>query len=494
MRLRLTRTKHPPTQLTARHIPRRLDLDEDERLIPILEHLSMALLVGLGSASASNGAFSLFGEGEDGAQARITWDMINGLVKRHAPMCMRNLQETLNEKHHLKHYARLQYNLFLKELGLPIEEALIFWRRSFSLITDDKFQKEYKYNVQHNYGLVGARKNYPAHSCAKILTQNQPGTQDIHGCPFRHMSPAKLGEALWKYYGVGAGDAGDIMKSVKGGHYHLGCTRLFELTHRSKARGALKKGDGIGPGQETVEHPNRYFERSYVLEKQAQEQGVQEDEERYDEPGWRGDLVLSAAGEALAAVGEAEGRTKTEEEDGEGAKKEEEEELAAPISTQSEFGAEFDDDLMDMDEELLHKIESEAAARNSSPPRPQQAVSSSAPAEAKADQVPAATTAEERASTPRAEEQEPPESEGPAAPSSPSPAGRSAEAPVAPADEMAEDEPAAASAATPTAEASAAAEPEPEAAPAPAAAPAEQPTPAAATETVAETPAEEDEL
>ncbi|KDN37374.1 DNA primase, large subunit, partial [Tilletiaria anomala UBC 951] len=260
-------------ELTARHIPRRLDLDEDERLIPILEHLSMGLLVGLSSASAT-GSHALFGPDAEGNAGRITWNMIDVLVKRHAPMCVRNLQETLNTKHHLKHLGRLQYNLFLKELGLPIDEALVFWRKSFSLMTDDKFNKEYRYNIRHGYGMEGGKKNYPAPSCAKILTQNQPGPQDTHGCPFRHMGTSNLQSALWTQYGVTTGEAGDIMKAVKDGHYHIGCTRLFEITHRKRGRGGLKKGDGLGVNGETVAHPNRYFERSYLLEKQAQEAGA----------------------------------------------------------------------------------------------------------------------------------------------------------------------------------------------------------------------------
>lgn len=43
---------------------------------------------------------------------------------------------------------------------MSIEEALVFWRKSFKMITDDKFNKEYKYNIRHNYGLEGSRKNY----------------------------------------------------------------------------------------------------------------------------------------------------------------------------------------------------------------------------------------------------------------------------------------------------------------------------------------------
>lgn len=50
-------------------------------------------------------------------------------------------------------------------LGLSIEEALLFWRRSFNKFTDDQFNKNYKYNIRHSYGLEGGRRNYPAKRC-----------------------------------------------------------------------------------------------------------------------------------------------------------------------------------------------------------------------------------------------------------------------------------------------------------------------------------------
>jgi DNA primase large subunit len=45
---------------------------------------------------------------------------------------MRTMQEALQAKHHLKHGARLQYGLFLKGIGLTLEEAMLFWRSEFS--------------------------------------------------------------------------------------------------------------------------------------------------------------------------------------------------------------------------------------------------------------------------------------------------------------------------------------------------------------------------
>lgn len=74
---------------------------------------------------------------------------------------MQHLHKKLRHDSHLKYGGRQQYGLFLKSVGLTLEDALAFWRRSFSgKVTDDKFQKEYAYNVRHNYGQEGKRANY----------------------------------------------------------------------------------------------------------------------------------------------------------------------------------------------------------------------------------------------------------------------------------------------------------------------------------------------
>lgn len=54
------------------------------------------------------------------------------------------------------------FTVVFQVLGLSIDEAVAFWRQSFSNIQDDKFNKEYRYNIRHSYGLEGRRANYPA--------------------------------------------------------------------------------------------------------------------------------------------------------------------------------------------------------------------------------------------------------------------------------------------------------------------------------------------
>jgi DNA primase large subunit len=68
--------------------------------------------------------------------------------------------------------------------------------------------------------------------------------------------------SLYGAEGLTAADLPEIMHAVKMNHYHVACTRVFEITHSSQVR----KGEGIGGG-ESVTHPNQYTSRSRELEK-----------------------------------------------------------------------------------------------------------------------------------------------------------------------------------------------------------------------------------
>lgn len=56
------------------------------------------------------------------------------------PLCMKQLHNNLKSNHHLRHFGRLQFGLFLKGIGLSMKDALQFWKREFTKkMSNDKF-------------------------------------------------------------------------------------------------------------------------------------------------------------------------------------------------------------------------------------------------------------------------------------------------------------------------------------------------------------------
>ncbi|KAL8714944.1 MAG: hypothetical protein Q9220_001457 [cf. Caloplaca sp. 1 TL-2023] len=244
-------------ELTARAIPR---LDEDDRLTPILDHLSKNFATPDSTLTDADATVP---------GAPINASSIDPL-STHFPLCMRNLHMTLRKTNHLKHFGRLQYTLFLKGLGLTMEDCLIFWRHSFKLITDDTFNKEYRYNIRHAYGDVGGDairrgRGYSPFSCQKILTEHPPGSGESHGCPYRHFSVDNLINLL---QATGVTDRTllqGVKEDVDKNRYHIACNQVFEWAHKNEIRQVKENGTWRAADLDTIVHPNTYFKRSYLL-------------------------------------------------------------------------------------------------------------------------------------------------------------------------------------------------------------------------------------
>ena len=183
---------------------------------------------------------------------------------------MRNLHMTLRKNSHLKHFGRLQYTLFLKGIGLTLEDCLIFWRQAFKLITDDTFNKEYRYNVRHSYGDVGGDstrrgKGYSPFSCQRILTEHPPGSGESHGCPYRHFSIDNL-VTLLQTIGVSDRDVLRVVKEdVEKKRFHIACNRVFDWAHKADIARVKEEGSWNASDLDTIVHPNTYFKRSFLL-------------------------------------------------------------------------------------------------------------------------------------------------------------------------------------------------------------------------------------
>lgn len=178
----------------------------------------------------------------------ISLNDIENHSEKFYPLCMQILHRNLTKDSHLRHTGRLQYGLFLKGIGLSLEESLTFWKRKFSSkIPEDKFDKEYSYNVRHSYGKEGKRANYPPWSCGKIQNLSPPSNVEYHGCPFKVFSDEKLKMLLHEMRFTEL-DVGKIMEKKKNNEYSYACVKHFE------ARFPEKTYDKVGI------HPNGYYE------------------------------------------------------------------------------------------------------------------------------------------------------------------------------------------------------------------------------------------
>ena len=179
---------------------------------------------------------------------RVMPGEIDGLAKRNFPLCMSTIQNILTSTHHIKYKARLQYGLFLKGIGLTLEDAMKFFRGEFTKKGDvdvDKFEKEYAYGIRYNYGKEGKKKNWQPWDCMRIIMENI-GPGENHGCPFRHHESKTVRQRI-ESYGLKKEEVDAIHRKVEEGHYQIACGMHFSALHLRE----LSTG--------SVSHPNQWY-------------------------------------------------------------------------------------------------------------------------------------------------------------------------------------------------------------------------------------------
>ncbi|KAJ8564029.1 hypothetical protein ON010_g7317 [Phytophthora cinnamomi] len=212
-------------------------ISKDDRLAPVLSNLAKHHIDADYSATPV-----------PGSENAIRPDMIDGLATTSMPLCMRSLHKGLKLNHHLKFAGRQQYGLFLKGIGLQLDDAIAYWKQEFcKKMSVDDFNKKYAYNIRHNYGKEGKRKDYAPSNCMRIITGDPPKNGEYHGCPFRHYEQEHLRKAL---QGVPEGDKQEILSLAENHHYQIACKKYFEATHPGSDPDVL------------INHPNGYFEES----------------------------------------------------------------------------------------------------------------------------------------------------------------------------------------------------------------------------------------
>ena len=95
------------------------------------------------------------------------------------PLCMQQLHQILKKSNRLRHHERFRYTLFLKDIGLEVNENIAFWEQYYSKPSKGgatsckhtwagSLKNHYKYSIRHVYGLEGGRINYSSHSCSYL--------------------------------------------------------------------------------------------------------------------------------------------------------------------------------------------------------------------------------------------------------------------------------------------------------------------------------------
>lgn len=211
-------------------------MKQDPRIVPLLSMLGKQYINPTYQTGKIEGA--------------VTKEQIPQLADRSFPLCMQTLYSGLKADNHLKHSGRMQFGLFLKGIGLSLADALAFWKTSFARKTPpEKFDKEYAYNIRHNYGKEGKRTTYTPYSCIKIINGDSAAGDSHAGCPFKNWDDASI-RAKMRLRNFTPLQSEEVLTLVKGQHFQIACQRWYQFTHNNTV------GDAVGS------HPNTYFDVS----------------------------------------------------------------------------------------------------------------------------------------------------------------------------------------------------------------------------------------
>ena len=171
---------------------------------------------------------------------QVSLDDIENLAHRSFPPCMYNMYTKLKTAHKLFYHGRLQLGLFLKGIGLSLNDSLKLWREEFSKfgITLDQFERQYAYNIRYNYGKEGSARDFSPYSCMGMLRMPTPAPGQTHGCPFMQMKKddckvllERMFKDSKKYKGNAAKEICDSLAEKGQKHPQIACTQLFNRLH-----------------------------------------------------------------------------------------------------------------------------------------------------------------------------------------------------------------------------------------------------------------------
>ncbi|KAI5730115.1 hypothetical protein M8J76_010244 [Diaphorina citri] len=139
----------------------------------------------------------------DHSLEQIKFDQVDK-ESEYFPPCISNVHKILKKIHRLKHNDRFYYSLFLKSIGMSLNESILFWKEEYSKVSCcnsvcshswQKNERKYIYGIRHLYGLEGSRKRYSPPDCHAIQGSMHISNLD-HSCPFLYKNQEALIQSL----------------------------------------------------------------------------------------------------------------------------------------------------------------------------------------------------------------------------------------------------------------------------------------------------------
>jgi len=164
---------------------------------------------------------------------------------------MRILLSRLESTGYLAHGERLQLGLFLKRLGMSLDEQLQFWYK-FAVdnvgMSWEEFEKKGGYYIKHIYGVVGSKKDYEAPKCETIIAK--------YFCPFKALSSTQIKDIILSLHqNVNEKVLQKILEKTRLGEPTVACALYLSIVAKRRFR------------IEKISHPLQFIRLAYLAEK-----------------------------------------------------------------------------------------------------------------------------------------------------------------------------------------------------------------------------------
>lgn len=163
----------------------------------------------------------------------ISIDSLPFLAKQSFPPCMQNMYNTLIRYSKLKYNGREQLCRFLRSIGLSRDDSILFFSRIFTkLMTVDKFNREYLYNIRYVYGDEGRKIAMGSYKCQRLVLDVPVGAENENtcGCPFAYFNETRMRQFL-EMSRIPADVHNSIVQHSQSKRYGDACRTFFECTH-----------------------------------------------------------------------------------------------------------------------------------------------------------------------------------------------------------------------------------------------------------------------